>query len=58
MGSSIQRAQLRMFSGLALPAIIGIGMASVVPPGIAFYWGGMLGWLWLGATAVHLVKVG
>lgn len=45
-----------IIAGLVLPAIIGIGMAGVVPPGIAFYWGGMLGWLWLGATALHLAK--
>ena len=42
--------------GLALPAMIAIGMANLIPPGIAFYWGGMLGWLWLGATALHLAK--
>lgn len=44
--------------GLALPAMIGIGMANVIPPGIAFYWGGMLGWLWLSAIALHLAKTG
>lgn len=44
--------------GLALPALIALGVSSVILPGIAFYWAGMLGWLWLGVTALHLAKAG
>lgn len=47
-----------LVAGLALPALIALGVSSVILPGIAFYWAGMLGWLWLGATALHLARLG
>lgn len=31
--------------GLAIPALIGIGMGGIVPPGIAFYIAAILAWL-------------
>lgn len=41
--------------GLALPALIALGMTSTMAPGVAFYWATMLGWLWLGVTVTKLL---
>jgi len=43
-----------LVAGLALPALIGLGVSSTLPPGIAFYWAAMLGWLWLAITVLQL----
>jgi len=42
--------------GLALPVLIGLGMAGIVLTGIAFYAAAMLGWLWLGLLALELAR--
>lgn len=41
-------------AGIALPALIGLGISTTIAPGIAFYWAAMLGWLWLAATVLKL----
>ena len=43
-------------AGLALPGVLAFGVSSKIAPGVAFYWAGMLGWLWLAITALHLAK--
>jgi uncharacterized membrane protein len=47
-------AAISLVAGLALPALIALGMSMVIAPGIAFYWAAMLGWLWLGLTLLKL----
>lgn len=47
-------AAISLIAGLALPALIALGMSMVIAPGIAFYWAAMLGWLWLGLTLLKL----
>ena len=47
-------AAASLVTGLALPALIGLGVSMIVAPGIAFYWAAMLGWLWLGMTVLLL----
>lgn len=47
-------AAFSLLTGLALPALIGLGLSMTMPPGIAFYWAGMLAWLWLGITVLLL----
>lgn len=43
-------------TAIALPLLIGLGMAQVLPPGIAFYWAAMLGWLWLGVVCAAAMR--
>ena len=43
-------------AGLALPALIALGVSSRIAPGVAFYWAAMIGWLWLAVTALHLAQ--
>lgn len=43
-------AVISLIAGIALPALIGLGISMTMAPGIAFYWAAMLGWLWLAAT--------
>lgn len=50
-------AAISLATGLALPALIGLGMSMKIPPGIAFYWAAMVGWLWL-AVAVLVLPQG
>ena len=45
-------AVISLVTGIALPALIGLGMSMTMAPGIAFYWAAMLGWLWLAATVL------
>jgi hypothetical membrane protein len=45
-------AVFSLVAGIALPALIGLGISMTMAPGIAFYWAAMLGWLWLAATLV------
>lgn len=40
--------------GVALPALIALGMSMVIAPGIAFYIAAALGWLWLAAAVLLL----
>lgn len=47
-------AAASFLTGLALPALIGLGISMIMKPGIAFYWAAMLGWLWLGVTVLLL----
>ncbi|HET6389369.1 DUF998 domain-containing protein [Hyphomicrobium sp.] len=41
-------------AGIALPALIALGVSLTVAPGIAFYWASMLGWAWLAAVVLTL----
>lgn len=45
-------------TGIALPALIGLGMAGAVAAGIAFYVAAMLAWLWLAVVALGLAGSG
>ena len=47
-------AVISLAVGIALPALIGLGMSMTIAPGIAFYWAAMLGWLWLAAAVIRL----
>lgn len=50
-------ALISLAVGIALPVLIGLGVSTTVPPGIAFYWAAMLGWLWLAATVLRLPPI-
>jgi len=45
-------AMASLVVGIALPALICLGISMTMAPGIAFYWAAMLGWLWLAATVL------
>jgi len=47
-------AAVSLAAGLALPALVGLGITTIIAPGIAFYCAAMLGWLWLGGTILQL----
>ncbi len=47
-------AVISLVAGIALPALIGLGISMTMAPGIAFYWAAMLSWLWLGATLLMM----
>jgi hypothetical protein len=47
-------AVISLAFGIALPALIGLGISMIIAPGIAFCWAAMLGWLWLAATVLRL----
>lgn len=54
MGAGLLWALGLTVAGLAMPALIAIGMAQVVPPGIAFYWAAVIAWVALAAPAWRL----
>ena len=41
-------------AGLALPALIALGVTMTLSPGVCFYWAAMLAWAWLGLVVVRL----
>lgn len=43
-----------ILAGIAMPALVALGIAAKIAPGIAFYWAAVLGWLWLGITILRL----
>ena len=49
-------AVISLVAGIALPALIGLGISMTMAPGIAFYWAAMLGWLWFVATLLMMAK--
>jgi hypothetical protein len=49
-------AVISLAAGIALPAMIGLGISMTIAPGIAFYWAAMLGWLWLAAAMLTLPR--
>ncbi len=49
-------AVISLVAGIALPALIGLGISMTMAPGIAFYWAAMLGWLWFVATLLMMAR--
>ena len=49
-------AVISLVAGIALPALIGLGISMTMAPGIAFYWAAMLGWLWFAATLLMMAR--
>lgn len=47
-------AMLSVAAGIAMPVLIALGIASKVPPGIAFYVASVLAWVWFGAIELLL----
>jgi hypothetical protein len=47
-------ANLSLAAGIAMPLLIGLGMANVVAPGIAFFVAAIVGWAWLTALVLQL----
>jgi hypothetical protein len=54
LAQQLLHAVLSAAVGIALPALIALGVSTAIAPGIAFYWATMLGWLWLGGTVLWL----
>ncbi|MBL8655109.1 MAG: DUF998 domain-containing protein [Alphaproteobacteria bacterium] len=42
-----------LLAGIAMPALVVLGMSGKIAPGIAFYWAAMLGWAWLAFAALN-----
>jgi hypothetical protein len=40
--------------GVALPVLVGLGMANILGPGIAFYLAAVVGWAWLAVIVMRL----
>ena len=47
-------ALLSAMAGIAMPVLIGLGVSSKIPPGIAFYLATVIAWTWFGAVELHL----
>jgi hypothetical protein len=47
-------ATLSLAAGVAMPLLVGLGMANVVAPGIAFFVAAIIGWTWLTALVLQL----
>jgi hypothetical protein len=45
---------LSLVAGIAMPLLVGLGMANVVAPGIAFFAAAIIGWAWLTALVLQL----
>lgn len=51
-------AMLSAVAGIAMPVLIGLGVSSRIPPGIAFYLATVIAWAWFGAVELHLKGYG
>lgn len=47
-------ANSSLAAGIAMPLLVGLGMANVVAPGIAFFAAAIIGWAWLTALVLQL----
>lgn len=45
---------LSLASGIGMPILVGLGMANVVAPGVAFLIAAIIGWVWLAAMSTTL----
>ncbi|MBT9503656.1 MAG: DUF998 domain-containing protein [Burkholderiaceae bacterium] len=45
-------------AGIAMPALVGLGMSNIVATGVAFYASGMVGWLVVVAMGVKILRQG
>ena len=54
---AITIAVLCGIAGIAMPVLIALGMGNIVPPGIAFYFSGMLAWAVVALVAAHLATM-
>ena len=45
---------ISLAAGSAMPLLVGLGMANVIAPGIAFFIAAIVGWAWLIALVLHL----
>ena len=45
---------LSLAAGIAMPLLVGLGMANLVAPGIAFFVAAIIGWAWLAALVLQL----
>lgn len=44
---------LSVAAGIAMPLLVGLGMANVIAPGIAFFAAAIIGWAWLAALIMQ-----
>jgi hypothetical protein len=47
-------SRLSLLAGILLPLLVGLGMAGVVAPGVAFFAAAIIGWVWLSAATMML----
>lgn len=47
---------LSLAAGISMPLLVGLGMANVVAPGVAFFAAAIVGWAWLAALATQLAN--
>jgi hypothetical protein len=47
-------SRLSLAAGIAMPLLVGLGMANVMAPGVAFFAAAIIGWVWLAAATMML----
>ena len=45
---------ISLAAGIAMPLLVGLGMANIVAPGVAFFVAAIIGWAWLAALVMQL----
>jgi hypothetical protein len=43
-----------LLAGILMPLLVGLGMANVIAPGVAFYIAAIIGWVWLTVIVMQL----
>lgn len=47
-------SNISLAAGIAMPLLVGLGMANIVAPGVAFFVAAIIGWAWLAALVMPL----
>lgn len=47
-------SNLSLAAGISMPLLVGLGMANIVAPGVAFFVAAIVGWAWLAALVLQL----
>jgi hypothetical protein len=45
---------MALVAGISMPLLVGLGMANLLAPGVAFFVAAIVGWVWLGAVAMQI----
>lgn len=45
---------LSLAAGILMPLLVGLGMANIIAPGVAFFVAAIIGWVWLAALVMML----
>jgi len=45
---------LALLAGILMPVLVGLGMATVIAPGVAFFAAAIIGWVWLAMLVMQL----